>query len=73
MVDEAALERESLEYVVQVNGKVRGLIRVPAAADRGAIEAAALGNENVRRFLGTAQVRKLILVPGKLINLVVQQ
>jgi len=70
VVDEAALERESLEYVVQVNGKVRGLIRVPAAADRAAIEAAALGNENVRRFLGTVQVRKVILVPGKLINLV---
>ncbi|MCC7280099.1 MAG: leucine--tRNA ligase [Chromatiaceae bacterium] len=71
-VDEEALRRDTLEYVIQVNGKVRGKIQVPAAADRQAVERAALENENVRRFLGEAQVRKVILVPNKLINLVVQ-
>jgi leucyl-tRNA synthetase len=71
-VDEEALRRDTLEYVIQVNGKVRGKILVPAAADRQAVERAALENENVRRFLGEAQVRKVILVPNKLVNLVVQ-
>ncbi len=72
VVDEEALRRDTLEYVIQVNGKVRGKIQVPAAADRQAVERAALENENVRRFLGEAQVRKVILVPNKLVNLVVQ-
>ena len=70
-VDEAALHRDAIEYVVQVNGKVRGQIQVPVAAARSAIEQAAIGNENVRRFIGAGQVRKVILVPGKLVNLVV--
>ncbi len=72
VVDEEALRRDTLEYVIQVNGKVRGKILVPADADRQAVERAALENENVRRFLGEAQVRKVILVPNKLVNLVVQ-
>ncbi len=71
-VDEEALRRDTLEYVVQVNGKVRGKIQVPADADHQAVERAALDNDNVRRFLGEAQVRKVILVPNKLVNLVVQ-
>ncbi len=71
-VDEEALRRHTLEYVIQVNGKVRGKILVPAVADRQAVERAALENENVRRFLGEAQVHKVILVPNKLVNLVVQ-
>lgn len=71
-VDAEALRRDSLEYVVQVNGKVRGKIQVPADADRQAVESAALDNDNVRRFIGEAQVRKVILVPNKLVNLVVQ-
>jgi leucyl-tRNA synthetase len=72
VVDAEALRRDSLEYVVQVNGKVRGKIQVPADADRQAVESAALDNDNVRRFIGEAQVRKVILVPNKLVNLVVQ-
>jgi leucyl-tRNA synthetase len=70
-VDEAALQRDTIEYVVQVNGKVRGQIQVPVDAAGPAIERAAIDNENVRRFLGHGQVRKVILVPGKLVNLVV--
>ncbi|MFZ1538985.1 MAG: leucine--tRNA ligase [Chromatiaceae bacterium] len=71
-VDEEALRRDTLDYVVQVNGKVRGKVQVPADADPQAVERAALDNDNVRRFLGEAQVRKVILVPNKLVNLVVQ-
>ena len=69
-VDEAALEQASIEYVVQVNGKVRGKVQVPADADRVTVEAAARSNENVQRFIGDARVRKVIVVPGKLVNIV---
>ena len=69
-VDEEALQRDTIEYVVQVNGKVRGKIQVPADADKAAVEQAALENENARRFIGDATVRKVIVVPGKLVNIV---
>ncbi|NCA70884.1 MAG: leucine--tRNA ligase [Sphingobacteriia bacterium] len=69
-VDESALARSMIDYVVQVNGKVRDSVRVPADADRAAIEAAALASENAQRFIGAAQVRKVILVPNKLVNIV---
>ncbi len=69
-VDESALRRDSIEYVVQVNGKVRGKIQVPADADRAAVESAALASEPVRRFTEGQSVRKVILVPGKLVNVV---
>jgi leucyl-tRNA synthetase len=57
--------------VVQVNGKLRGKITVPAAADEERVKAAALGDEQVRRFVEGKPVRKVILVKGKLINIVV--
>ncbi len=69
-VDESALVQDSIQYVVQVNGKVRAKIEVPADADKAAVEAAALANENVRKFIGEAQVRKVIVVPNKLVNIV---
>jgi leucyl-tRNA synthetase len=69
-VDEVALVQEQISYVVQVNGKVRGQIEVAADADRDAIEAAALANENVRRFTEGVTVRKVIVVPNKLVNVV---
>ncbi|MES9817601.1 MAG: leucine--tRNA ligase [Candidatus Thiodiazotropha sp.] len=68
--DEAALKQESLPYVVQVNGKVRATIQVPADAEKQAIEALALANDNVQRFIGDATVRKIIVVPNKLVNIV---
>ncbi|MEA1048346.1 leucine--tRNA ligase [Lamprobacter modestohalophilus] len=71
-VDEAALAQDQITYVVQVNGKVRGKIEVPAAAERAEVEAAALANENVQRFIGEATLRKVIVVPNKLVNLVVK-
>ncbi len=68
--DEAALKQESIQYVVQVNGKVRAKVQAPAVADKAAVEAIALGNDNVQRFIGEAQVRKVIVVPNKLVNIV---
>jgi len=69
--DEHALAREVMELVVQVNGKLRGHISVPVSAERSEIEAAAVGNENVARFLAGKTIRKIIVVPGKLVNIVV--
>jgi len=68
--DESALLQESMQYVVQVNGKVRAKIQVPADADRDQIGASALADPNARKFIAGAQVRKIIVVPGKLVNVV---
>jgi leucyl-tRNA synthetase len=70
-VDASALEQDTIELVVQVNGKLRGQISIASDADRGQIEQAALANENVQRFVEAKTVRKIIVVPGKLINVVV--
>jgi leucyl-tRNA synthetase len=67
-VDVEALRQDNIEYVVQVNGKVRGKIQVPADAEKGTIEAAALANNNARRFIGELPVRKVVVVPNKLVN-----
>ncbi|MEZ5503499.1 MAG: leucine--tRNA ligase [Halioglobus sp.] len=69
-VDSSALARDSVEMVVQVNGKVRGRMDVPAAADRATVEALAKSQANVSRFLEGVNVRKVIVVPGKLVNIV---
>jgi leucyl-tRNA synthetase len=69
--DAAALEQDEVELVVQVNGKLRGSIRVPKAADRNAIEGLALANPNVQRFVAGQNVKKVVVVPGRLVNLVV--
>jgi leucyl-tRNA synthetase len=70
-VDESALVEESVEIVVQVNGKLRGRINVPAETDQEGVKAAALADENVRKFVGASAVKKVIVVPGKLVNVVV--
>jgi leucyl-tRNA synthetase len=69
--DPAALEQDEVELVVQVNGKLRGSITVPKAADRAAIEQLARANPNVQRFVAGQNVKKVVVVPGRLINLVV--
>jgi leucyl-tRNA synthetase len=69
--DPAALEQDEVELVVQVNGKLRGSIRVPKAADRAAIEGLALANANVQRFVAGQNVKKVVVVPGRLVNLVI--
>ena len=71
-VDDTALSRDELEIVVQVNGKVRGKISVPASADNAEIEAMAKSQENVQRFLADTTIRKVIVVPQKLVNIVAQ-
>jgi len=69
--DESALAQDTLELVVQVNGKLRGRILVAADADKDAIIEQALADENVRRFVDGKEVRKVIVVPGRLVNVVV--
>jgi len=69
--DEVAMVRDTIELVVQVNGKLRGKIMVPADASKEGIEQLALQDENVQRHLEGKSVRKLIVVPGRLINIVV--
>ncbi len=69
--DDSALQRDSIEMVVQVNGKVRAKMSVPADIDRDGAEAAALAQDNVQRFIEGKAVRKVIVVPGKLVNIVV--
>ncbi len=71
-VDEAALVRDSVTYVVQVNGKLRGRVEVAADADREAIEAAARAEPNVAKFTEGKNIVKVIVVPGKLVNIVVK-
>ncbi|MDI3262139.1 MAG: leucine--tRNA ligase [Fulvimonas sp.] len=69
-VDVAALARDTVTLAVQVNGKLRGTIEVAADAGRETIEAAALAQPNVQAFLAGASVRKVIVVPGKIVNIV---
>ena len=69
-VDPAALEQSEIEMMIQVNGKLRGSVVVAKGADKASIEALALANEAVQKFIeGTP--KKIIVVPGKLINIVV--
>ena len=70
LVDAAALSRDELEIVVQVNGKVRAKLNVAVDADKETLEATALAEENVMRFIADKTVRKVIVVPGKLVNVV---
>jgi len=69
-VDETALVKDSIELVVQVNGKVRAKLNVPANADKEAVEALAMDEPNVQKFIEGNTVRKVIVVPGKLVNIV---
>jgi leucyl-tRNA synthetase len=69
--DESALEQDMIEIVVQVNGKLRGRIPVPADADQDTIAAQALADPNVLRFTEGKEIRKTIVVPGRLVNIVV--
>ncbi len=70
-VDATALVQEHIEMVIQVNGKLRGKMLIGADADRDTCEATAMANEQVNRFIGDDPVKKVIIVPGKLVNIVV--
>jgi len=70
-VDESALVQEAITLVIQVNGKVRGRIDVPADADRDALQELVMNEPNVQKHVQGKPVRKFIAVPGKLVNIVV--
>jgi leucyl-tRNA synthetase len=70
-VDAAALQTSSIAMVVQVNGKLRGHIAVAVGAGEDMVRAAALADPHVQKFVGAGPVRKVIIVPGKLVNIVV--
>jgi leucyl-tRNA synthetase len=70
IADVEALRRDSVTLAVQVNGKLRSTIEIAVDATREAIEQAALADQNVARFLAGLSVRKLIVVPGKIVNIV---
>jgi leucyl-tRNA synthetase len=70
-VDESALARDSIEVVVQVNGKLRGRVTVPANADEAQVREAALADEGVQKYVDGKPLRKFVYVPGKLANVVV--
>jgi len=68
--DPQALLRNSVTLAIQVNGKLRGTLEAPVDAPREAVEASALAEPNVARFLEGMTVRKVIVVPGKIVNIV---
>ncbi len=70
-VDETALVQDEIELMLQVNGKLRGSVKVPAGADKAAIEAAALGNPEFAKFSEGKPPKKVVIVPGRLVNVVV--
>jgi leucyl-tRNA synthetase len=70
-VDEVALTQDEIELMLQVNGKLRGSVRVKAGADQRDIEVAALSSEDYKRFAEGRAPRRVIVVPGRLVNVVV--
>ncbi len=68
---DAALVQDEVELVLQINGKLRGNLRLPAAADKAAIEQAALASEVAQKYLEGKSPKKVVVVPGRLINIVV--
>ncbi|QCC86034.1 leucine--tRNA ligase [Desulfovibrio desulfuricans] len=68
--DEAATVQDMLTVALQVNGKLRGTVQIPAAADKAAMEQAALADSSVQRHIDGLTVRKVVIVPGKLVNIV---
>ncbi|HET6705374.1 leucine--tRNA ligase [Amycolatopsis sp.] len=70
VVDEKYLVEDSVEYPIQVNGKVRSRVTVPASASQDEVQAAALADEKVAAMVGDGSPRKVIVVPGRLVNIV---
>jgi leucyl-tRNA synthetase len=68
---EAALAQDEIELVLQVNGKLRGAVKVPAAAAKEQIEAAALASDVAEKYMEGKPARKVVVVPGRLVNIVV--
>ncbi|XOZ34953.1 leucine--tRNA ligase [Halomonadaceae bacterium KBTZ08] len=70
VADESLMKEDQIELVVQVNGKLRSRIQADAEAERDQLEALALADDNVQRFIADKTVRKVVVVPGKLVNVV---
>jgi len=69
--DEAALVQESIEMVIQVNGKLRGKMQIKMDSDRAVCEEMAFENEQVQRYIDDAPIKRVIVVPNKLVNIVI--
>jgi leucyl-tRNA synthetase len=69
-VDESALEQDEIELMIQVNGKLRGSLRVAKDADKASIEQLALAHDVVQKHLNGGAAKKVIVVPGRLVNVV---
>ena len=70
-VDATALAQDEIELVLQVNGKVRGRLVVSATADKGAVETAARAAPEVAKFAEGRPIKRIVIVPGRLVNVVV--
>ena len=70
-MDAAALVQDQIEISVQVNGKMRARVSIAAGADEATVRGVVLADERVRKFVGAGPARKVIYVPGKLVNIVV--
>jgi leucyl-tRNA synthetase len=70
-VDESALVQDQIELMLQVNGKLRGAIKVAASADKATIEAIALASPDFEKFAEGKAPKKVVIVPGRLVNVVV--
>ena len=70
-VDEDALKQDEIELMLQVNGKLRGSVLVPAGADKAEIERLALASDAFAKHGGGASPKKVVVVPGRLVNVVV--
>jgi len=69
-IDEQALVSDSVEYVIQINGKLRGHLKAASSATKDEVETLALADPKVKRYTDGKQIRKVIVVPGRLVNLV---
>ena len=69
--DDKLLQTDTMTIMVQVNGKLRGKIKLPSDADQTAVELAALADEHVAKFIGNQTPRKIVYVPGRIVNIVV--
>ena len=70
--DEALAKEDTIEVPVQINGKLRTVIQVPAGSDRAVLEAAARANPKIAELLAAKTVQKVIVVPGRMVNFVVR-
>jgi leucyl-tRNA synthetase len=69
--DAAALEQDEIEYVIQINGKKKGTLTAPKGLAQTALEALVRASDLIKKYIGEQPIRKIIIVPGKLINVVV--